>query len=96
MVFHTRDAVATRAMRWRPALVLPRARVGFVSFPISLLTEAAPKPRRNRTETAPKPRRNRTETAPKPHRNRTETAPKPHRNLTAARRPLAPTVARVA
>ena len=81
MVFHTRDAVATRAMRWRPALVLPRARVGFVSFPIFLRTA---------------PHRNLTETAPKPHQNLTETAPKPHRNLTAARRPLAPTVARVA
>ena len=83
MVFHTRDAVATRAMRWRPALVLPRARVGFVSFPISLLTETAPKPRRNRTETAPKPRR--PETAPKPHRNRTETSPKPHRRAPSSR-----------
>ena len=77
MVFHTRDAVATRAMRWRPALVLPRARASVSSFAISLLTL--------RTETAPKPHRNRTETAPKPHRNRTETAPKPHRRAPSSR-----------
>ena len=78
MVFHTRDAVrcdprdavATRA---RPSA---RARVGFVSFPISLRTHR--KPHRNRT-------RNRTETAPKPHRNRTETAPKPHRRAPSSR-----------
>ena len=93
MVFHTRDAVATRAMRWRPALVLPRARASVSS---RFLFPSSPKPHRNLAETAPKPHRNLAETAPKPHRNRTETAPKPHRNLTAARRPLAPTVARVA
>ena len=65
MVFHTRDAVATRAMRWRPALVLPRARASVSS---RFLFPSSPKPHRNRTETAPKPHRNRTETSPKPHR----------------------------
>ena len=86
MVFHTRDAVATRAMRWRPALVLRRARAA-----VATLVSYFPPHRahRNLAETAPKPHRNLAETAPKPHRNRTETAPKPHRNLTETSPPRA-------
>ena len=83
MVF-TRDAVATRAMRWRPARCGGDPRSSFrarASVSFRFLFSSAP----HRTETSPKPHQNLTETAPKPHRNRTETAPKPHRRAPSSR-----------
>ena len=85
MVFHTRDAVATRAMRWRPARCGGDPRSSFRARARRFRLVSYFPPHRNRTETSPKPHRNRTETAPKPHRNLTETSPKPHRRAPSSR-----------
>ena len=72
MVFHTRDAVATRAMRWRPARCGGDPRSSFrarASVLFRFLFSSAPHRK----------------TSPKPHRNRTETAPKPHRRAPSSR-----------